>query len=118
MLLTMVTAFTSFTSLPKQIFINDNICIKFINAEKAKILLNEKSILVSEMYISVLHVNNFRYLLIEIYKIINRESQSFLWDMFEPKPSVYSSFRYQTFLPSTRTQIYEVNSLAFRGSLL
>lgn len=64
-----------------------------------------------------IHVKNLRFLLIEIYKIINRDS--FLWDMFELKPSAYTlRLGVGLFLPSTKTQTYGVNSLAFRGSVL
>ena len=66
-----------------------------------------------------IHVKNLRFLLIEIYKILNRESPSFLWDIFETKPSAYALRSGDGLvLPSSRTQTYGVNSLAFRGSLL
>ena len=66
-----------------------------------------------------IHVKNLRFLLIEIYKILNRESPSFLWDIFEKKPSTYALRSGDGLvLPSSRTQNYGVNSLAFRGSLL
>ena len=66
-----------------------------------------------------IHVKNLRYLLREVYKIINRESPSFLWDMFEIKPSPYDlRSGNRLYLPSARTQTFGLNSLAFRGSLL
>ena len=37
-----------------------------------------------------IHVQNLRFLLREIYKIINRESPSFLWDLFKIKPQNYA----------------------------
>ena len=42
------------------------------------------------MQVVSIHLKNLRFLLIEAYKIINRESPSFLLNMFELKPSAYS----------------------------
>ena len=66
-----------------------------------------------------IHVKNLRCLLREVYKIVNRESPKFLWDMFEIKPSSYDlRSGNRLYLPPTRTQTFGLNSLAFRGSLL
>ena len=66
-----------------------------------------------------IHVKNLRSLLTEIYKIIHRESPSFLWDMFETKSSPYSLRSGESLrLPPTKTQKFGSRSIAFRGSLL
>ena len=66
-----------------------------------------------------IHVKNLRYLLIEIYKIIHRESPSFLWDMFVTKSSPYSLRSGGSLkLPPTKTQKFGTRSITFRGSLL
>ena len=54
-----------------------------------------------------------------MYKIIHRESPSFLWDMFVTKSSHYSlRSGGSLILPPTKTQKFGLRSIAFRGSLL
>ena len=56
------------------------------------------------MQVVSIHLKNLRFLLIEAYKIINRESPSFLLNMFELKPSAYSKNQKKfcgTFYPLT-----------------
>ena len=68
-----------------------------------------------------IHVKNLRFLLCEIYRIVWRESPSFLWDMFTTTkfPYEFRSGNRRILLPSVgRTQTYGLNSLAFRGCLL
>ena len=66
-----------------------------------------------------IHVKNLRSLLIEIYKILHRESPSFLWDMFVTKSSPYSLRSGGSLqLPPTKIQKFGSRSIAFRGSLL
>lgn len=76
------------------------------------------SLLEKDASVSI-HVKNLRFLLSDIFKITNRESPSFLWDMFDIKPSPYTlRSGVRLCLPPTRTQTFGLNSLTFRGSLL
>jgi hypothetical protein len=66
-----------------------------------------------------IHVRCLRFLLIEIFKSLNKENPEFLWDMFVLKNRSYSLRSGHTLvLQSTKTQKFGQNSLIFRGSLL
>ena len=80
--------------------------------------LSFKELLDKDNSVSI-HVRNLRFLLIEIYKCLNSENPSFLWNMFNEKDSKYSLRCGKTLcLPSTKTKKFGLNSLEFRGSLL
>ena len=65
------------------------------------------------------HVKNLRFLLVEVYKSLNGENPSFLWDMFNVKNCKYSLRCGKALcLPRTKTKKFGLNSVEFRGSLL
>lgn len=81
---------------------------------------NFNTLLEKDASVSI-HVRNLRFLLCEVYKIIWRESPSFLWDMFTitKSPYILRSGNRRVILPNVgKTQTYGLNSLVFRGSLL
>jgi hypothetical protein len=66
-----------------------------------------------------IHVRNLRTLLIEVFKSLNQVNPKFMWKIFVPKSMRYSLRSGKTLkLPTTNTQRYGLNSLAFRGSML
>ena len=65
-----------------------------------------------------IHVRTLRFLLVEVFKILNRESPEFLWDMFIFKDNQYSLRSGRSLvLPITKTQKFGQKSVSFRGSL-
>ena len=66
-----------------------------------------------------IYVRSLRFLLIGIFKTLNRENPEFLWDMFTLGQNRYPLRSGQTLaLPQTKTQKFGQNSLSFRGSIL
>ena len=63
-----------------------------------------------------IHTKKLQTLLLEVYKCLTSKNHSFLWDLFERRPTNYNlrkriSSKYQTVR-------YGLNSLRFRGSML
>ena len=62
---------------------------------------------------------NLQTLLLEVYKCLTSKNPSFLWDLFECRPTNYNlRKRISSQLPSTKTVRYGLNSLRFRESML
>ena len=65
------------------------------------------------------HVRHLRFLLVEVYKTLNRENPEFLWDMFVTKHNSHFLRSGHTLtLPKTKSIKFGQNSISFRGSLL
>ena len=66
-----------------------------------------------------IHTRNLQALLLEAYKCLTSKNPSFLWDLFERRPTNYNlRIKDLVQLPSTKTVRYGLNSLRFRGSTL
>ena len=66
-----------------------------------------------------IHTRNLQTLLLEAYKCLTSKYPSFLWDLFERRPTNYNlRIKDLVQLPSTKTVRYGLNSLRFRGSML
>ena len=66
-----------------------------------------------------IHTRNLQTLLLEAYKCLTSKNPSFLWDLFERRPTNYNlRIKDLVQLPSTKTVRYGLNSLRFRGSML
>ena len=65
------------------------------------------------------HVQNLQTLMIEVFKSLNHENPSFLWDLFSRK-EVYYNLRIKDILtlPRALTSSFGTNSITFRGSIL
>ena len=67
----------------------------------------------------IIHIKNLQTLLLEVYKCLTSKNPSFLWDLFERRPTNYNLRKKELVqLPSTKTVRYGLNSLRFRGSML
>ena len=66
-----------------------------------------------------IHIRNLQKLMLEIYKCLNSENPSFMWNIFQTKDVAYN-LRTQKLLqlPSTNTLSYGNDSLSFRGAIL
>ena len=65
------------------------------------------------------HVQNLQKLMIEVYKSLNDENPSFLWDLFTKKEINYNlRIKDILTLPKASTASFGTNSIAFRGSIL
>ena len=65
------------------------------------------------------HVQNLQKLMIEVYKSLNHENPSFLWDLFTRKViNYYLRIKDILTLPKASTASFGTNSIAFRGSIL
>ena len=66
-----------------------------------------------------IHIGNLQKLMLEIYKCLNSENPSFMWNIFQTKDVAYN-LRTQKLLqlPSTNTLSYGNDSLSFRGAIL
>ena len=62
------------------------------------------------------HVQNLQKLMIEVYKSLNHENPSFLWDLFTRKEIM--RIKDILTLPKASTASFGTNSIAFRGSIL
>ena len=66
-----------------------------------------------------IHTRNLQALLLEAYKCLTSTNPSFLWDLFERRPTNYNlRIKDLVQLPSTKTVRYGLNSLRFRRSML
>ena len=66
-----------------------------------------------------IHTKHLQYLLIEIYKSLNKLNPNFMWKLFEKKVTKYSLKSIDTLrLKSTNTMKFGLNSIIFRGSIL
>ncbi len=66
-----------------------------------------------------IHTRNLQKLMLEIYKCLNSENPSFMWNIFQAKDVAYN-LRTKNLLrlPSTNTLSYGNDSLSFRGAIL
>ena len=66
-----------------------------------------------------IHIRNLQKLMLEIYKCLNSENPSFMWNISQRKDWAYN-LRTKNLLqlPSTNTLSYGNDSLSFRGALL
>ena len=66
-----------------------------------------------------IHIRNLQKLMLEIYKCLNSENPSFMWNIFQTKDVAYN-LRTKNLLqlPSTNTLSYGNDSLSFRGAIL
>ena len=66
-----------------------------------------------------IHVRSFQMLMIEVYKSLNHENPSFLWEFFARKEINYNLRIKDIFaLPKALTTSFGINSMSFRGSIL
>ena len=66
-----------------------------------------------------IHVQNLRMLRIEIFKSLNHQNPSFLWELFTRKEINYNlRIRNILTLPKALTASFGTNSISFRGSML
>ena len=73
-----------------------------------------------------IHIRNLQKLMLEIYKCLNSENPSFMWNIFQTKDNlriyIYINYNLRTQkllqLPSTNTLSYGNDSLSFRGAIL
>ena len=66
-----------------------------------------------------IHTSSLQTLLLKAYKCLTSKNPSFLWDLFERRPTNYNlKIKDLVQLPSTKTVKYGLNSLRFRGSML
>ena len=62
---------------------------------------------------------HLQFLLIEVFKSLNKENPKFMWDIFQIKTSKYNLRAVNTLkLETPKTNKYGLNSIVFRGSLL
>ena len=66
-----------------------------------------------------IHVRNLQMLMIEVYKSLNHQNPSFLWELFARKEINYN-LRIKNILAifKTLTRSFGINSISFRGSIL
>ena len=102
---------------------NVNKEINRVHKRALRILLNDYNASFDELLITndekTVHVQNLQKLLIEVYKSLNHENPSFLWDLFSRK-EVYYNLRIKDILtlPRALTTSFGTNSITFRGSIL
>ena len=66
-----------------------------------------------------IHCRHLQFLLIEVFKSLNKENPKFMWDIFQIKTSKYNLRAVNTLkLETPKTNKYGLNSIVFRGSLL
>ena len=66
-----------------------------------------------------IHIRNLQKVLLEIYKCLNSENPSFMWNIFQTKDVAYNlKTKSLLQLPSTNTLSYGNDSLSFRGVIL
>ena len=66
-----------------------------------------------------IHIRNLQNLMLEIYKCLNSENPSFMWNIFQAKDVAYNLRTNNLLqLPSTNTLSYGNDSLSFRGAIL
>ena len=102
---------------------NVNKEINRVHKRALRILLNDYNASFDELLIKndekTVHVQNLQKLMIEVYKSLNHENPSFLWDLFSRK-EVYYNLRIKDILtlPRALTTSFGTNSITFRGSIL
>ena len=97
--------------------------IKRIHKRALRVLLDDYGSTFEELLqkrgMYTIHAKNLQTLLLEVYKWLTSKNLSFLWDLFERRPTNYNlSKKDLVQLPSTKTVRYGLNSLRFRGSML
>ena len=66
-----------------------------------------------------IHTRSLQTLLVEVYKCLTSKNPSFLWDLFERRPTNYNlRIKDLVQLPSAKTVRYRLNSLRFRERIL
>ena len=66
-----------------------------------------------------IHCRHLQFLLIEVFKSLNKENPKFMWDLFQIKTSKYNLRAVNTLkLITPKTNKYGLNSIVFRGSFL
>ena len=66
-----------------------------------------------------IHVRNLQMLMIEVYKSLNHQNPSFLWELFARKEINYNMrIKNILALSKTLTRSFGINSISFRGSIL
>ena len=66
-----------------------------------------------------IHTKHLQFLLIEIFKSLNKLNPSFMWNLFEKKTTKYNLKSVDTLkLQTTNTRKFGLNSIIFRGSIL
>ena len=66
-----------------------------------------------------IHVRNLQMLITEVYKSLNHQNPSFLWELFARKEINYSlRIKDLLALPKALTTSLGINSIYFRGSIL
>ena len=97
--------------------------INRVHKRALRILLKDYDASFEELLIrndeKTVHVQNLQKLLIEVYKSLNHENPSFLWDLFTRKEINYN-LRVKDILtlPKASTASFGTNSIAYRGSIL
>ena len=68
---------------------------------------------------NTIQTKHLQTLLLEVYKSLTSKNPSFLWDLFERRPTNYNLRKKDLVqLPSTKTVMYRLNSLRFIRSML
>ena len=66
-----------------------------------------------------IHVRNLQMLMIEVYKSLNHQNPSFLWELFARKEINYNlRIKDILALPKALTASFGINSISFRGRIL
>ena len=97
--------------------------INRVHKRALRILLKDYDASFDELLIrndeKTVHVQNLQKLMIEVYKSLNHENPSFLWDLFTRKEINYNlRIKDILTLPKASTASFGTNSIAFRGSIL
>ena len=97
--------------------------INRINKRALRVLLDDYGSIFEELLQKrgehTIHIKNLQTILLEVYKSLTSKNPSFLWDLFERRPTNYNLRKMNLVqLPSTKTMRYGLNSLRFRGSML
>ena len=67
----------------------------------------------------IIHVRNLQILMIEVYKSLNHQKPSFLWELLARKEINYNLRIKDIFaLPKALKMSFGINSISFRGSIL
>ena len=75
--------------------------------------------LLAENEKKTIHIRNLQMLTIEVYKSLNHQNLSFLWELFVRKEINYNlKSKDILVLPKALTTSFSKNSISFRGSIL
>ena len=97
--------------------------INRVHKRALRIVLRDYDASFDELHVEneekTIHVRNLQMLMIEVYRTLNHQNPSFLWELFARKESNYNlRIKDILALPKALTTSFGINSISFRGSIL